>query len=198
MCGMVHRDIKPGNIFVCRYGREVDFVKVLDFGLVKRVGREAKRDHQLTAIGTFTGTPAYGSPEAAMTEREEIDARSDIYSLGCVAFFLLTGRTVFEAPSPMMMLVKHVKETPEPPSTYSELGIPTALDELILQCLRKDARHRPGSAEAVAARLDAITVREPWTRERARQWWDLHAPESATRPMTPAAEEEHLSIRQAT
>ncbi|UCF20410.1 MAG: serine/threonine protein kinase [Gemmatimonadota bacterium] len=174
--GMIHRDIKPGNLFVCRQGRECDFVKVLDFGLVKRLDQARERQVELTEVGAFAGTPAYGSPESALADREAIDARSDIYSLGCVAYWLLSGRTVFDAPTPVMMLVQHVKQEPDPPSHYSELEIPEALDALVLQCLRKDRSERPGSADELAARLAAVQLENSWTQERAREWWDLHYP----------------------
>ncbi len=174
--GMIHRDIKPGNIFICRHGRECDFVKVLDFGLVKHLNQARFRQAELTDVGTFAGTPAYGSPESAIADREAVDARSDIYSLGCVAYWLLTGRTVFDAPTSVMMLVQHVKQEPDPPSKFSELEIPTALDELVMRCLRKDKSKRPGSADELAAQLAAIELEGPWTQERAREWWDLHYP----------------------
>ncbi len=174
--GMVHRDIKPGNIFICRYGREYDFTKVLDFGLVKHVGKESERDVELTAVGTFAGTPAYGSPEGATADRDAIDARSDLYSLACVGFWLLTGRTVFESSTPVGMLVQHVQKEPEPPSKFTELEVPPALDQLILECLRKEKAARPGSADVLGDRLSAIDLREPWTQERARAWWELHSP----------------------
>jgi serine/threonine-protein kinase len=175
--GMVHRDIKPANIFVCRYGREHDFVKVLDFGLVKHVGQAAARETELTEAGLFAGTPAYSSPEAA-TDGDPIDARSDIYSLACVAFWLLTGRTVFDAPTALAMLVHHVRQEPSPPSKYAELEVPSELDDLILECLRKDKSERPESAEVLDARLGAIAAGNSWTQERAREWWDLNHPDT--------------------
>ncbi len=184
--GMVHRDIKPANIFICRYGLEYDFVKVLDFGLVKYVGDEMPRGPELTDVGIFAGTPAYGSPEAVTGDRGAIDARSDIYSLGCVAYWLLTGRTVFDAPTPMMMLVQHVRQPPERPSGQTELAVPPALDELILECLRKDKAERPQSVAVLDARLAAVDSGAAWTQTQARQWWDLHRPAGALTFGSPA------------
>jgi serine/threonine-protein kinase len=169
--GLVHRDIKPANIVLCRYGLDVDFTKVLDFGLVKRAGALSRGDAKLTEVGGFAGTPAYGSPESAAGEGAEADPRSDLYSLGCVAHWLLTGRTVFKASSPMLMLVQHLHQDPEPPSHFTELDVPPALDELILQCLAKEPTARPGSAEEVSQRLRAIDLASPWSTERAQQWW---------------------------
>ena len=173
--GLVHRDVKPANIILCRYGQDEDFVKVLDFGLVKRTGELARGDAKLTEAGGFAGTPAYGSPESAGGEGEEADPRSDLYSLGCVANWLLTGRTVFEASSPMLMLVQHLHHDPEPPSKLAEFPVPPALDQLVLDCLAKDPAKRPSSAEQVSARLSAIELDTPWSAERARQWWAQHA-----------------------
>src|SRR6185436_8038121 len=134
--GLIHRDIKPANIYVCRNGLEYDFVKVLDFGLVKFKGPDAVR---LTAehAGQTSGTPAYMAPEIILGEAD-VDRRADVYALGCVAYFLLTGQLVFEADSPMKMLMQHMHARPVPPSQRSELPIPRELDELVLACLEKD------------------------------------------------------------
>ena len=175
--GLVHRDIKPANVFLCRYGLEHDWVKVLDFGLVKQSG-DAKRskDPKLTDVGAFAGTPAYGSPETALGDGDAVDGRSDLYSLGCVGFWLLTGATVFRAANPMQMLLQHVHEEPSAPSRCTELPVPPALDAVILSCLRKDPADRPASAAALVAELQGIPVERPWTAERAQEWWDRHRP----------------------
>lgn len=175
--GLVHRDVKPANIFLCRYGLEHDFVKVLDFGLVKQAG--ASPDVRVTATGSFAGTPAYASPESAMGEEEAVDGRSDIYSLGCVAFWLLTGRMVFTASSPVQMAMHHATKEPEPPSRCTELPVPPELDALILELLRKEKDARPASAQEVIARLDGIRLDRLWDAEHARQWWDHHRPSRA-------------------
>jgi hypothetical protein len=169
--GLVHRDVKPANIFLCRYGRDLDFVKVLDFGLVKHSDERSRGDAKLTEVGGFAGTPAYGSPESAEGGDTEVDARSDIYSLGCVAYWLLTGSTVFEASSPMLMLVQHLHTEPAPPSAAAPGDVPLAMDELILSCLQKRAADRPASADEVAERLRGIRFDCPWSAERARAWW---------------------------
>ena len=174
--GLVHRDIKPANLYLCRQGLELDFVKVLDFGLVKRAGQPARQDVKLTDVGAFAGTPAYGSPEGAAGDGEEVDPRSDLYSLGCVGYWLLTGRTVFQANSPMLMLVQHIHQQPEPPSKHSELFVPAELDAVILDCLRKDKTERPHSAEILASRLAALRFTRDWSGERAQQWWEVHRP----------------------
>ncbi len=184
--GLVHRDIKPANLFLCRYGEDDDFLKVLDFGLVKRAEGRGRAEVKLTEAGAFAGTPAYGSPEGAMGEREDVDGRSDLYSLGCVAFWMLTGRPVFQGATPMVVLVQHVKDPPPRPSTCTELPIPPALDALILELLQKDKAARPRSAGVLEARLAAIDQVSPWTAERARQWWDRHHPRAAETQRVPA------------
>ena len=107
---------------------------------------------------------------------DPVDGRTDIYSLGCVAFWLLTGRTVFEATTPMQMLIHHVNDEPQPPSRSTELPVPADLDDVVLECLRKDRTRRPHSAEDLAARLEAIRFERPWTEGRAKAWWDQHRP----------------------
>ena len=169
--GLVHRDIKPANIHLCVLGLELDFVKVLDFGLVKNVRGGGV---ELTMTGMLAGTPAYVAPEAAIGAA--VDARADIYSLGCVAYWLLTGKLVFSAENPIAMLAAHVRTSPEPPSRRTELPIPRELDDLVLACLAKDPAARPQSALEVAARLAQIPVASAWTRERAARWWQVHAP----------------------
>jgi len=169
--GLVHRDIKPANIFICRLGPDYDFVKVLDFGLVKHLGSSEER--MLTMQGTTAGTPAYMAPEIALG-RADADGHADLYSLGCVAYFLLTGQTVFSGETALATALAHLNEQPVPPSTRSELAIPPALDALILECLAKDPAARPGSAPDLARRLAATVTPEAWTQDSARAWWDLH------------------------
>jgi len=171
---LVHRDIKPANIFVCRYGLDYDFTKLLDFGLVKHSGEGPTGEVKLTEVGAFAGTPAYVSPESAMGD--PVDGRTDIYSLGCVAYWLLTGRTVFEAATPMQMLIHHVNDEPEPPSSFTELPIPPELDQIVLECLRKDRTQRPHSADDLAERLHSIRLERPWGEGRAKSWWEQHRP----------------------
>ena len=181
--GMVHRDIKPANIYVCRMGLEYDFVKVLDFGLVKVRNRGPASDTLLTLDHTTTGTPAYMAPEIIVGEAD-VDRRADVYALGCVAYYLLTGQLVFEADTPMKMLMQHVHARPVPPSERTELRIPRDLDELVLACLEKDPNARPQHAEELFRMAQECTsCGESWNQNRARAWWQIHLPEF-TGPLT--------------
>jgi serine/threonine-protein kinase len=172
--GLVHRDIKPANIFLCRQGRDVDYVKVLDFGLVKKL-KQLEGTH-LTQVGTFAGTPAFGSPEAAAGKVDELGPPSDIYSLGCVAYWLLTGQTVFSASGAMEMLASHIRDEPIPPSERSELELPPEVDQVILKCLEKDPSIRIGTADELDASLAELQHVDPWAPEEARAWWALNRP----------------------
>ncbi len=175
--GLVHRDIKPANLFVCRYGGENDFVKVLDFGIAKTPPELMETGviaMGVTRDNIVQGTPAYIAPEQAMGS--PIDSRADIYATGCVAYFMLTGKPVFAGDTPMAVVVHHAKTPPPAPSASSELPIPPALDRLILECLSKSPSDRPQSARALAQRLAEISVPNPWTEERAREWWQTHRP----------------------
>jgi eukaryotic-like serine/threonine-protein kinase len=167
--GLIHRDIKPANIQICRMGRDCDFVKVLDFGLVKRSGPGSPSETGISSPNMLAGTPAYLSPETA--SGEPIDHRSDIYSLGCVAYWMLTGRQVFEADGLMQMIARHIQAKPEPPSRHSPFTVSAELDEIVLDCLAKFAPQRPASAWELADRLAQAEVASPWTREDARGWW---------------------------
>ena len=168
--GLVHRDIKPANIHVGCVGLEHDFVKVLDFGLVKEVKRPSPDDSLITAAGLALGTPSYMAPELALAEA--VDARADLYALGCVAYYLVTGRLVFEADNPMRVMVKHVEEKPVPPSQRTNLPIPPSLDAAILGCLAKDPAARTPSATALADALAAAAVDvAPWGEAEAAAWW---------------------------
>lgn len=179
--GLIHRDIKPANIFICHRGLDYDFVKVLDFGLVKDVSEGSREGTLVTAQGIVSGTPAYMSPE--MAQGDSLDGRTDIYALGCVAWWLLTGRQVFEGDSAMKLLVQHASEKPERPSACSELDIPTELDDLVLTCLEKHPDKRPVSAEDLALRLDAMSKdMHSWTSGEAESWWKLHLPEISGSP----------------
>jgi hypothetical protein len=179
--GLVHRDIKPANIQICRRGRDCDYVKVLDFGLVKRLTSTDGRESGLTSPDMVAGTPAYLSPETA--NGDPVDGRSDLYSLGCVAYWMLTGRQVFEAEGVIQMIARHLQATPEPPSRFSEEPIPAQLDAIVLACLAKRPADRPASAWELADRLAECELATPWTREDARRWWRARlTPESATTP----------------
>jgi tRNA A-37 threonylcarbamoyl transferase component Bud32 len=173
--GLVHRDIKPANIHVGRFGLHHDFVKVLDFGLVKSVSGASSERSLETAAEMTPGTPAYIAPEMALGER--VDGRADLYALGCVAYYLLTGHLVFEASTGIQMIARHLHDLPVAPSLRSELPVPEALDQLVLTCLAKKAEDRPPSAAALARSLAAIDG-DPWNEDLARRWWQVNRPES--------------------
>jgi serine/threonine-protein kinase len=169
--GLIHRDIKPGNLFICRLAHEYDFVKILDFGVVSRRGRH-DATASITVTGLVLGTPAFIAPELVVGPGT-FDARADIYSLGCVAFWLLTGRRPFQGLDPVQLLTQHSQIAPEPPSAIAETTIPAELDALVLECLSKDPAGRPRTADALRARLEAVPVRR-WDQARAKSWWELH------------------------
>jgi serine/threonine protein kinase len=171
--GMVHRDVKPSNVFVCRLGKQTDFVKLLDFGLVKAL--QSPEETRLTMQGEVSGTPAFMAPEQVRSE-PDIDARADVYGLGCVAYYLLTGTLVFAGPTPMAMAIAQLERDPEPPSQRTELYIPESLERVVMACLEKKPEDRPQSAAAVAELLDACTGIPAWTRADAARWWSLHRP----------------------
>ena len=168
--GLLHRDIKPQNLFLCRLGLDVDVVKLLDFGLVKSLNEDRT---QLTAADTLTGTPAYMPPERVVGGAA--DERSDIYSLGCVAYWMLTGRTVFTG-EPMAVMIHHARTPPKPPSTISPSTIPERLEQIVLACLEKTPQKRPSSALDLWNQLGEVALAAPWTHERAEQWWREHLP----------------------
>lgn len=176
--GMVHRDIKPSNLFTTRMGLDVDFVKVLDFGLVK--GDPGREQALLTAPETTTGTPAYMAPEVAMGDA--VDGRADVYALGCVLYWLVTGKLVFEATTAAKMMHLHIAEPPAPPSTRTELDVPPEFDEIVLACLAKDPTQRPADAQELARRLAAVPFTTPWSAERALRWWETHVPVAGEPP----------------
>lgn len=171
--GVLHRDIKPQNLFLCRLGLEVDIVKVLDFGLVKTLD---DRTVQITAEGVLTGTPAYMPPERVLGGAA--DERSDLYSLGCVAYWMLTGRTVFTG-DPMSVMIHHARTAPAPPSTIAGRALPADLEEIVLACLDKVPEKRPTSAVDLWRRLGDVGLTAPWSSERAELWWREHLPEFA-------------------
>jgi serine/threonine protein kinase len=171
--GLIHRDITPANIYVCRMGLEYDFIKVLDFGLVTFNDRSSMRTTLMTGTTTTTGTPAFMAPEIILNEGG-VDRRADVYAIGCVAYYLLTGQLVFEADTPMRMLLQHVQATPIPPSQRSELRIPRAVDELVLACLEKDPAKRPQDAAQLLRMVRACRTAPTWDADAARHWWETH------------------------
>jgi serine/threonine-protein kinase len=175
--GLIHRDIKPNNIFACAIGVNYDFVKVLDFGLVKNVSE--RESMHLTAPGLVAGTPAYIAPEISLGV-QSIDARVDIYTLGCVAYFLLTGLPVFEEKTAFTMAMAHVHKTPAPPSQRAGQPVPAQLENVILRCLAKRPEQRPQSAMELSRLLAAITDVPDWTAQDAESWWEAHLPASSS------------------
>ena len=176
--GLIHRDIKPSNIFICRMGLAVDYVKVLDFGLVKAREDRGRGEPLLTAPDATAGTPAYMAPEIIRGDGQ-VDHRVDIYALGCVAYWLLTGRLVFEAPNALQLMFQHAQNPPLPPSKRVELEIPPGLDAVVLACLAKRPEDRPASAAELAHQLTDAVNGHAWTEEQALTWWELHHPERA-------------------
>jgi serine/threonine-protein kinase len=166
--GLVHRDIKPANIHIGRLGLRHDFVKVLDFGLVKTVSVERVGDSLATAAGTLPGTPAYMAPEMALGE--PVDGRADLYALGCVGYYLVTGTPVFEAGQGFQAIARHLNTTPIPPSERAGIAVPAGLEAAILACLKKQPADRPPTALALQGMLERAGV-EPWGEEDAVRWW---------------------------
>lgn len=168
--GLVHRDIKPANIHLGRVGRHEDFVKVLDFGLVKTASMSAAPT-LASMEGVITGTPSYMAPEMALGA--PIDGRTDLYALGCVAYFLLTGQQVFTGDTTLNVIAQHLQAEPARPSERTALPIPQALEDLVMTCLAKKPHDRPPSARHLAQVLETIegTV---WTEMDASRWWSQH------------------------
>jgi serine/threonine-protein kinase len=174
---VIHRDLKPSNVMICQLALNHDFVKVLDFGLAKCAACE-DLGAALTVEGTTAGTPGYIAPEVALGELN-VDARADIYALGCVAYFLLTGTLVFPDSNPMSMALKHVQATPDVPSSRTELPIPAELEALVMRCLAKRPGDRPSSVREVA---DALSAQKfaVWAEDDAAEWWRRHLPRSSS------------------
>lgn len=170
--GLIHRDIKPGNIFLTQRGGVCDVVKLLDFGLVKPLVESDGQPLHLTAEGTITGTPLFMSPEQA-TGSGGVDVRSDLYSVGAVGYFLLCGRPPFEGDRPMEVIVAHASRPVVPPSVH-RLEVPADLEQVILRCLEKDPADRYPSARALGEALARCAAAQQWTQTEARRWWQEH------------------------
>ncbi len=175
--GLVHRDIKPRNILLGKLGLEYDFVKVLDFGLVKTLHPDDPGRTSTTEGGTL-GTPAYLSPEAALGDRA-IDGRADLYSLGCTAYYLLTGCTVFDAETPTGHAIAHVQELPATMHERCGRVVSAGLEAIVMQLLEKDPARRIQSARELARRLRALTDVPAWSPEQAEEWWEANSPRVA-------------------
>ena len=167
-CDLVHRDIKPQNIMLCEIRGERDFVKVLDFGLVKQISGDQTRD--LTGTMRILGTPLYMSPER-IRNPSDADGRADIYALGAVGFFLLTGKRLFETETEHDLTYHVLHTLPRLASECSPFEVPAELDALIGRCLEKDPAARPKNIAEVAGALDGLLVHRPWTRAQIDAWW---------------------------
>jgi serine/threonine-protein kinase len=169
---LVHRDIKPANIHLGLVGCRQDFVKVLDFGLVKTAGGSSA-ESMATIEGTIVGTRAYMAPEMALGDN--VDGRADLYALGCVAYYLLTGDHVFTGDTVLKVITQHLQTAPVPPSQRTELPIPATLEHLVLACLAKKPEERPQSARQLAQWLDTVEGMT-WGEEDAGRWWSQRRP----------------------
>ena len=198
--GLVHRDIKPANLFVCRAADEVDVVKVLDFGLVRELssGQDAEPlstadvlastgdiaafanpdGAKLTRAGTVMGTPEFMAPEQALGHK--LDGRADLYALGCVGYWLLTGQLLFNKQTPMMLLIAHINEPPPPLDERVAALVPRELRLCIIDCLAKSPDHRPQTARELLERLTRaeheLEAAQRWSDERAQAWWQRYQP----------------------
>jgi eukaryotic-like serine/threonine-protein kinase len=170
--GLIHRDIKPSNIILTRRGGLFDFVKVVDFGLVKSV--DVGTVSAVTTADSIVGTPLYMAPEA-IRQPELAEARTDLYAVAAVGYFLLTGRPVFEGSTMADILFQQMSIDPEPPSARCAQGVVPALEALLLSCLAKDPKKRPESARALAAALEQISASQ-WSASDAEAWWQTQAP----------------------
>jgi serine/threonine protein kinase len=166
--GMVHRDVKPANILLTRRGGIHDFVKVLDFGLAKDVAGTEQAN--VTSPNALMGTPLYLSPEA-VSKPDSIDARSDVYAVGAVAYFLITGSPVFDGATVMEICMKHTKEQPVPPSERLGNALHPEMEALVLRCLSKSPQDRPSDAGALLIELERVTLTNSWTASDAASWW---------------------------
>ncbi len=165
--GLTHRDLKPANLFVCHYGREHDFLKVLDFGLARPTSREG--DARLTREGSWLGTPGWMAPEQIFDGAGGPSA--DLYALGCIAYWLLSGTRPFEAAERSELLRQHAQVTPTPLAERAPQSIPPSLDAVVMACLAKDPAARPRDADELCDRLARSLVGEPWSSAEAEAWW---------------------------
>jgi serine/threonine-protein kinase len=172
--GLIHRDIKPANIFLTEQGGVPDVPKVLDFGLVKQLGPSDDGRDDVTRENSVTGTPLYMAPEA-LTAPDTVDARADLYALGAVGYFLVTGQDVFTGSTSIEIFGKHLHTAPVPPSERLGKTVPPDLEQLIMSCLEKEPTRRPESARVLQRGLKACRDAGSWSDEDARRWMDGHS-----------------------
>jgi serine/threonine-protein kinase len=173
--GLVHRDVKPANIFVCEWWGEPDAVKVLDFGLAKD---NANPPSSATAHDVVLGTPLFISPDA-LQDAAVVDARSDIYSLGAVAYYMLTGEPVFSGRTAVEVCVQHMHSAPITPSERLGRPVPADLEAIVLRCLAKEPKDRYATAADLERALGACSAASEWSAERAEAWWQRHGTPTA-------------------
>ncbi|MBS0262839.1 MAG: serine/threonine protein kinase, partial [Planctomycetes bacterium] len=171
--GLVHRDLKPANILVAILGGQCDVAKVLDFGLVKQTDPEAQGGPQLTADFTVSGTPSFMSPEQARGDRD-VDGRADLYALGSILYFMLTGKPPFERENPLSLMIAHASEPVVPP-TKLRPDVPADLEAVTLKCLAKSPADRYADARELSQALAACQNARDWDQTQAEQWWLEHA-----------------------
>ena len=169
--GLIHRDIKPANIIITNPGGEPDIAMVVDFGLVKDVRGES--DPLVSVEEAIAGTPLYMSPET-ITAYAQVDARSDLYALGAVCYFMLTGEPVFKGTTAGEVCTHHLYTDPVPPSKRCDNVIPADLEAIVMACLEKEPSKRPQTTNHLRARLWAGGTRNKWNTDRARRWWRRH------------------------
>jgi serine/threonine protein kinase len=203
--GLIHRDIKPANIFLTEQGGIPDVVKVLDFGLVKQVAERSAgagavtttaiaSQVALTQEGGLAGTPLYMAPEA-FTTPDKVDPRTDLYALGAVGYFLITGQEVFTGRTVLEVCSQHLQATPVPPTQRLGKPVPPDLERLILACLEKDPARRPASARALQAALRACRDARAWSEDDARRWLDAHGPAlRARQPRAPVGSDATVAV----
>lgn len=180
--GLVHRDIKPANIILCnRGGMAEDMVKVLDFGLAKPYPGYAEMSTEVSHSLTIAGTPQFISPEA-VSSSEQVDHRSDIYAVGALGYYLLTGRNVFDGESAFEVLQKHVSSTPETPRQRLGVAVEDSLEKTIMECLEKEPSNRPQSTQSLIAILRSSSAYRTWTDNQAAEWWREFRERRAARP----------------
>jgi serine/threonine-protein kinase len=169
--GLIHRDIKPANVILCERGGVLDYVKVVDFGLAKNP--ESHLSPSITQTGLISGTPLYIAPET-IDDPDHLTSRADIYAVGAVAFYLLTGKELFAAANKLEIFDAVMNKPRRRPSDLVPEGIPPELDELVYRAVAIDPADRPASAEEMLAAVEAMAIDYPWSDRDAQRWWQAY------------------------